>query len=131
MIPLAINAARQRALRAKVQFALSVLPLGLMCAAFAAVLSLRGPFETALGIVRGSSVRNHPDGIMWMVAFLGATVLLMIAAYLLGWLANALFARFVLGWPAAQVGAAHLRSDVPGHWLKAPAGTKRGLQHES
>ncbi|MES3024582.1 MAG: hypothetical protein V4857_23685 [Pseudomonadota bacterium] len=121
MIPLAINLNRQQALRTEIQLALSVLPLGLMGATFAAVLSLRGPFEKALGLVANSSVRNHPNGIMWLIAFLVAMVLLMMLAYLLGWLANALIARFVLGWPAELVAATYARSELPERWLKAPA----------
>ena len=123
MLPLAFNTILPQSLKGKHQFALAVLPIALMFASFGPTFLFAYWLEGALGIPHNSPIRNHPNGTIWLLVFLGVMVVLMILGYLLGWLANGLISRYVLGWPASKVVAVYMRSEVPQEWLK-PSGTQ-------
>ena len=118
MLPLAFNAVLPRSLKVKCQFALAVLPMGLMFASFGPTFLFASWLEGALGIPHNSPIINHPNGKIWLVVFLSVMLVLMIFGYLLGWLANGLISRYVFGWPASKVSAVYMRSEVPPEWLK-------------
>jgi len=123
MRPLAFNTVVPQSLRWKPQFAIAVLPIGLMFASFGPLFFFAYWLERALGIPHNSPIKNHPNGILWLALLLSAMVVLVVLSYLLGWLANGLISRYVLGWPASKVVAVYMRSEVPQEWLK-PSGTQ-------
>jgi hypothetical protein len=118
MNSLAFNMHISRILYGKYQFVLAVLPIGLM---FASLLVLQ-PFaywlSSYIGIPEGAPVKDHPNGIIWIVIFLIVMLALMISGYLLGWFLNAMIARIFLGWDADKTRRVFLFSDVPNEWLK-------------
>ena len=121
MLPLAFNTILPQSLKTKHQFALAVLPIGLMFASFGLIFLFAYWLEGVLDIPHNSPIRDHPNGTTWLVVFLGVMVVLMILGYLLGWLANGLISRYVLGWPMSRVVAVYMRSQVPPEWLKQPS----------
>jgi len=133
MLPLAFNTLLPQSMRPKCQIALAILPIGLMFASFLPLFLLVPWFESAMGLPPGAPVRSHPNGWLWVTAFLAAFVFGMIVAYLLGWVLNALISRYVLGWPTSTVVAVYWRSEVPSHWLKdeKTAQTLRGSSSTS
>lgn len=116
MTPLPFNLILPHALHRKIQFALGVLPICLTFAAFWPLWLLASWLAVLLGIPVDAAVRDHENGMVWVLVLLVAMVGLMAAGYLLGWLINALIARYVLGWPRAKVEAVFLRSEVPTEW---------------
>jgi len=65
--------------------------------------------------------RAHPQGRWWLAALLAALVLQVVAGYAMGWLLNALLARWLWGWPADKVRAVFIRSELPPNWLTPAA----------
>ena len=118
---LALNTILPQNLRIRYQLAVGVLPLGLMFASFLPLFVFASWLEATLGIPPNSPIKDHPNGTLWVTAFLGVMVVLMLLGYALGWAVNAAIARYVLGWPSEKVRAVYLRSDVPSHWLKTGA----------
>ena len=102
------------------QFAIAVLPIGLMFASFGPLFFFASWLERARGIPHNSPIKNHPNGILWSALLLSAMVVLVVLSYLLGWLANGLISRYALGWPASKVVAVYMRSEVPQEWLTLP-----------
>ena len=100
MLPLAFNVVLPQSLRRKPQFALAVLPIGGMFSSFWPIFVFAEWLGHALGIPHNAPIKNHPNGVIWIAVFLSVMVFLVILGYLLGWLANGLISRYVLGWPA-------------------------------
>ena len=116
MTPLPFNLILPQTLQRNIQFALGVLPICLTFAAFWPLWLLASWLSAMLGIPVDAPVRDHDNGLLWAAVLLVAMVCLMAAGYLLGWLINALIARYIIGWPRAKVEAVFLRSEVPTEW---------------
>jgi len=86
---LAFNTGISQSMRAKYQLAIGALPIGLMFASFLPLFFFASWLEAALGIPPHSPVKNHPNGMLYLVVFLGVMVIAMLLGYVLGWLANA------------------------------------------
>jgi hypothetical protein len=102
-------------LRPRIRWALSVLPIGLMFASLVALIKIAMWSSALLGIGRGA-VNSQPNGLLWLVLFMSAMLVLMLSAYALGWLINALIAKVYFGWTAEQIRNVFLESKVPDAW---------------
>lgn len=118
---LALNTVLPQSMRVKYQLALGVFPLGLMFASFLPLFRLVPWLEAVSGTPANGPIRDQPNGALWFVAFLAVMVLLMLLGYALGWVINALVARFLFNWSTEKIKSVFLQSDVPPHWLKAGA----------
>jgi hypothetical protein len=116
------------------KFGVSILPIGLMFAAFVPIFAIAKWTAAALDLGTGP-VAAQSNGLLWLVLFLTFMVALMLAGYALGWLLNAALARVIFRWPADKVRNVFLESRVPTEWRRAdtlaaaPGGTpvrKRG-----
>jgi hypothetical protein len=116
---LALNTLLPPLMKVRYQVAIGAAPIGLMFASFGLVFWLASWLETTLGIPPNSPINAHPNGTLWIIAFVTCTVALMLLGYALGWPVNQAFCRVALGWPVAKVKAVFLHSEVPSHWLKA------------
>ncbi|QLG88022.1 hypothetical protein HQ393_06970 [Chitinibacter bivalviorum] len=106
---------------------LSVLPLVLMFSAFIPLFLLVGPLGRAMGIPGGAPVKEQPNGLLWLIAFIFIMVALMLMGYALGWLLNALIARYIFRWPSAKVCETFMYSNVPQEWRLDPRATSKTL----
>lgn len=123
---LAFNMVASQALRTRYALALGVLPLGLMSASFLPLFAFSDWLERVYGAPIHEPIRDHPNGGAWFLGLMVLMVALMALGYVLGWVLNAVLARLVLRWPAEQVRAVYLRSDLPSHWLRPSADGHRG-----
>jgi hypothetical protein len=98
----------------------SILPIGLMFAAFVPIIAIAAWMAGALRLTNGP-VRGQSNGPLWLVLFLSTTVVLMLAGYALGWVLNAAIARTILGWPAEKVRDVFLESKIPDGWREPDA----------
>lgn len=114
-------------MRFKYQLALGALPIGLMLSSFLLLFLMAGWMAAALGIPPNFSVKDHPNGLLWLATFLCVFVVGVVGGYLLGWVLNAAIARYLLGWPASRVRAVFLNSEVPDHWLTRGTAATVGL----
>ena len=121
MTHLAFNTVLPQSMRVKYQLVIGALPIGLMFLSFAPLFYIATWLETVAGIPHDSAIKNHPNGAIWITAFLVVMTALMVLGYALGWVLNAAIARYVLGWEREQVTAVFGRSEVPKHWLKPSA----------
>jgi len=115
---LALNTVLPQSMRVKYQLAIGALPISLMFASFLPLWQFVGWLETYLGTPANSPIKDHPSGGVWIAVLLFTTVALMILGYVIGWIINAVIARYVLGWSAEKVRTVYLKSNVPSHWLK-------------
>lgn len=127
MSPLPFNMLLPRELRGGIQFALGLLPIGLVFASFGLLWLFAMWLATQLGIPEGSPVRDHPNGWLWAAISLCALLCLTVAGYFLGWLLNAAIARYVLGWSRMQVDAVFLRCEIPQHWYRGRTGANEPM----
>ncbi len=118
MNPLAWNFELPQRMRTQPQIALGVLPLGLMFASFAPLFLLTTLLSSILGIPENVPVKDQPNGMLWLILFLVAMVILMIAGYLFGWVLNAIALRVFLKWPREKITRVLLYSEVPPSWIK-------------
>jgi len=105
-------------MRTQPQIALGVLPIGLMFASFAPLFFLAAALSSILGIPDNAPVKDQPNGLLWLILFLLAMVILMIAGYLVGWVLNAIVLFVFFKWPQEKVRRVLLYSEVPPSWLK-------------
>lgn len=110
-------------IRVKNQFALGILPIGLMFAALLPAFAFGDWLMALLRLPPDTPAREHPNGTLWISLFVGALLFFMLLGYVLGWLANAAIARFLFRWPPDKVRALYLESGVPPHWLRSAAST--------
>lgn len=115
---LALNTVLPQSMRAKYSLAIGIFPLGLMFASLLPLWRFANWLNTYFGMPVDSPFKDYPNGPVWVVALLSTTVVLMFSGYALGWLVNAVVARYILGWPAEKIRAIFLHSNVPAHWLK-------------
>jgi hypothetical protein len=108
MTPLALNSLVPQNLRLRIQVALSALPLACMLLALVPSLFFAQWLEKLEGIPAQTRLLDHPAGRMWVAAFLAALVLQLLCGYVLGWLLNAMWARWLLRWPADKIRAVYL-----------------------
>jgi len=113
-------------IRPRFQFALSVLPVAMMSVACVPSYFFALWLEKLPGIPAATLLLDHPQGRWWLAALLCALVLQVVAGYALGWLFNALLARWLWGWSAEKVRAVFLRSELPAHWLTPAAAALAG-----
>jgi len=118
MLPLALNSRLLKTFRARVYVALHVLPGILMLPSFAFAFLLGQWLADALGIPLNTAAARHPNDLLWFTAFVAVLVLLPATGCLLGWVANALVSRYILGWSSTQITAVYMRSEVPQDWFK-------------
>jgi hypothetical protein len=104
------------------KWGLSILPIGLMFAAFVPIFAIAAWLAGALRLGSGA-VKGQPNGLLWSVLFLSMMIVLMLVGYALGWVANAAIARAHFGWPAERVRSVFLESKIPADWRvpEAPA----------
>lgn len=115
---LAFNKQIFQVLRGKYHFGLSVFPIGLMFLSYLIMKPFGRWLLGYLGIPERSPVKDHPNGIIWIVIFIIVVLLLIASSLLLGWFINAVIARIFLGWDADKIRRVFLFSDVPNEWLK-------------
>lgn len=128
---LALNTVLPQTMRVKYQLAIGVLPIGLMFASFLPLWLFASWLEARFGIPANSPIRAHPDGGVWMAIFLLAMVALMVVGYAIGWVMNAMVARYIFGWSTEKVRAVYLHSKVPPHWLKEGVVTSSGADAQT
>ena len=121
MTPLAFNSLVPQNMRFRMQLAVSALPVLGMLLALAPSYFFAQWLETLEGIPAQTRLLDHPTGQIWVAVFLAALVLQLLCGYLLGWLLNAMWARWLLRWPADKIRAVYLHSQVPPTWLKPAA----------
>ena len=126
MTPLAFNSLVPQNLRLRFQVAVSALPLACMLLALVPSYFFAQWLERLQGIPAQSRLLDHPTGRLWVAAFLVALVLQLLSGYLLGWLLNAMWARWFLRWSADKIRAVYLQSQVPVAWLKPAAAALSG-----
>ena len=113
-------------MRPRFQFALSVLPVAMMLVAAVPSYFFALWLEKLPGIPAATRLLDHPQGRWWLAALLGALALQVVAGYALGWLLNALLARWLWGWSAEKVRTVFVRSELPPHWLTPAAAALAG-----
>jgi hypothetical protein len=113
---LATNMLIWQDVKPRIKWGVSVLPIGLMFAAFVPIIAIAIWLAGVSGLGAGP-VREHPNGLLWLVLFLSEMVVLMLSGYALGWLLNAAIARTIFGWPTDKVRAVFLESKIPTDWL--------------
>jgi hypothetical protein len=118
MNSIAFNIHITQVLRGKYQFCLGVLPIGLMFASFIVLWPFAHWLSDYLGIPENAPLKDHPNGIIWIIIFLIVMVSLMISGYLCGWILNAMIVRTFFGWNANKTRRVFLYSEVPTEWLK-------------
>jgi hypothetical protein len=99
---------------------MSVLPIGLMFAAFVPITVFAMLLASALGLGTGPA-REQSNGLVWLMLLLSMMVVLMLAGYALGWVLNAAIARAIFGWPAERVRDVFLESKIPAEWQQPDA----------
>lgn len=114
-----MNVVLPQRMRTKYQLAIAALPIGLMFASFVPLWHFANWLE------------RYSAKDAWIIGFLGAMVPLMLGGYAVGWVANAVVSRYVLGWSPDQVRAVYLHSDVPSHWLKEGIATANDANLQS
>lgn len=118
MNPLAWNFEIPQRMRTQPQIALGVLPIGVMFASFVPLFFLATSLASILGIPDNVPVKDQPNGVLWLILFLVAAIILMIAGYLIGWVLNAIVLRIFFKWPQEKISRVLLYSEVPPSWLK-------------
>jgi len=113
-------------MRPRFQFALSVLPVAMMLVACVPSYYFALWLEKLPGIPAATRLLDHPQGRWWLAALLGSLALEVVAGYALGWLLNALLARWLWRWPAEKVRAVFVRSELPARWLTPAAAALAG-----
>jgi len=121
MTPLAFNSLVPQNMLFRFQLAISALPVVCMLLALTSSYFFAQWLETMEGIPAQTRLLDHPKGQIWVPVLLAALVLQLLCAYLLGWLLNALWARWLLRWPLDKIRAVYLHSQVPPAWLKPAA----------
>jgi|GEM_PF-7047664 len=115
---LAFNANISQQLRTKYSFALGVLPIALMFLSFIPLWFISKGLGRMLDVQTDAPIKGQPSGLLWMIYFMSAMVILMVIGYLLGFLLNALIMRFIFGWSWIRLREIFLYSQVPDHWCK-------------
>ena len=128
---LALNTVLPQSMRVKYQLAIGVLPVGLTFASFFPLWQFAILLEAHFGIPANSPIKDHPNGGAWITIFLSAMVVMMILGYAIGWVLNAVIARYVLGWTQEKVKATYMHSNVPSHWLKEGSKAQGGTDNQS
>ncbi len=118
MFPLAFNSRLLETFRTRIQVTLFVLPVGLMFLSIAPTLLYARWIADSLEISLNEPASKDPNSLLWFTGFISVMMLLMVVGGLLGWVANALVSRYVLGWSSSQVIAVYMRSEVPHAWFK-------------
>ena len=118
MNPLALNFELPQRMRTQSQIAISLLPIGLMFASFAPLFFVTVSLSSILGIPEDAPVKDQANGMLWLVLFLFAMVILTTTGYLLGWVLNAIVLRVFFKWPQQKISRVLLYSEVPPSWLK-------------
>lgn len=112
---LATNVLIWQDVKPRYKWGVSLLPVGLMFAAFIPVIFVAIWLAFALHL--GSSPANQQsNGLLWLVLFLSIMVVLMLAGYALGWVLNAAIARTFFGWHPEKVRDVFLESKIPAEW---------------
>jgi hypothetical protein len=118
---LATNMLIWQDVKPRFKWGVSILPIGLMFAAFVPIVAiaiwLAGALRLATGPVRGQS-----NGLLWLILFLS----MMLAGYALGWVLNAAIARTIFEWPAEKVRDVFLESKIPQEWREPDAADAGG-----
>ena len=130
MLLLAFNTVLPQSMRMKYQFGIGVLPISLMFASLFPLWQLAVWLETHFPIPANSSIKDLPHGGVF-IAFLLSALALIIFGYAMGWVINAVIARYVLGWSADKMRAVFLHSKVPDHWLKELVGNSSSVDAQS
>ena len=128
---LALNMVLPQSMRVKYQLAIGVLPIGLMFASLLPLWKFANWLESHFVIPSNSPIKEHPNGLAWIVIFLSTMVALMLLCYAIGWVMNAAISRYVLGWSTEKVQAVYLQSNVPAHWLKEAPATSNSADAQS
>lgn len=115
---LATNTLIWRDLKPRFKFGMSILPMGLMFAAFVPIFAMAKWMAAVLDLGTGP-VGAQPDGLLWLALFLTYMVALMLTGCALGWMLNAAMARVIFRWPADKVRNVFLESRVPAEWRRA------------
>jgi hypothetical protein len=102
------------------KWGLSILPIGLMFAAFVPIFAIAAWLAGALRLGSGA-VKGQPNGLLWLVLFLSMMIALMLVGYALGWVVNAGIARAYFGWPAERIRSVFLESKIPADWREPEA----------
>ncbi len=123
MLPLALNTVTMNSMRTKHSLVVGALPVVCMFGSFLPLYWFAAWLEGALGIPHNSPIRAHPNGTRWVIVFLVVMVAGMITGYFLGWILDAMIARYLLKWPTSRVVAIFWRSEVPAHWIKSGEGS--------
>jgi len=121
MTLLASNILVPAVMRPRYQLAMSLLPVTLALLAAIPSYFFALWLEKLPGIPAATRLLDHPQGRWWLAALLAALVLQVVAGYAMGWLLNALLARWLWGWPADKVRAVFIRSELPPNWLTPAA----------
>jgi hypothetical protein len=99
----------------RIKWGVSVLPVGLMFAAFIPIIEIAIWLSGALHLGAGPA-KEQPNGLLWLFLFLSTMLVLMLAGYALGWVLNVAIARTIFGWPAEKVRDVFLESNIPIEW---------------
>jgi hypothetical protein len=102
------------------KWGLSILPIGLMFAAFVPIFAIAAWLAGALSLGSGA-VKGQPNSLLWLVLFLSMMIVLMLAGYALGWVVNAAIARAYFEWPAEKIRSVFLESRIPADWREPEA----------
>lgn len=126
MTPLAFNSLVPQNLRLRFQLAISLLPVVCMLLALVPSYFFAQWLEKLEGIPAQTRLIDDPAGRIWVAFFLASLVVQLLLGYALGWLLNALWARWLLRWPVEKIRAVYLQSQVPPNWLKPAAAALSG-----
>lgn len=123
---LALNTVLPQSMRVKYQLGIAALPISLMVASFFPLWWFAHWLEVYYGIPANSPINEHPNGVVWIAVFLIAMVSLMVLGCAIGWVLNAVIARYFFNWSTEKVQAVYLHSNVPAHWLKEGTAAESG-----
>ena len=97
---------------------IAILPFGLMFGSFIPLWFFGVWLAAVFGIAADIPVKSQPNGGIWLIIFLAVFVVLFVVGGTIGWFANALICRYLLGWPSEKIRTLFVSCGVPSSWLK-------------
>jgi hypothetical protein len=110
------------------QFALIVLPIGLVFGSFVPLWFIARALGYVLGIPENAPVRDQPYGFVWLVLLLATMWGLMFVGFCVGSVLNALILRLALCWSWSAIREGGVCPPLLVHWLEARTASAIGSQ---
>jgi hypothetical protein len=97
---------------------IAIPPFGLMFGSFVPSIFLLARIAASLGIAMEAPARTQPHFGLFFIILLVTLSGFFVVGGTIGWFANALICRYLLGWPSEKIRTLFVSCGVPSSWLK-------------